>query len=79
MPTAKRRTIWMSDEDWATLNGLAKERNTNVSEVIRSFWGSAHRESVESGYRPGDSLGQPSQPPRPYREFRPAPKPVKKK
>ena len=34
----KRRTIWMTDEDWAILKGVAKDRGDTVSGVIQDFW-----------------------------------------
>jgi len=34
----KRRTIWLSDEEWAILNGIAKDRGDTVSAIIRDFW-----------------------------------------
>lgn len=34
----KRRTIWLTDEEWATLNKVAQDRGDTVSAVIRDFW-----------------------------------------
>lgn len=34
----KRRIVWFSDEDWATLQEVAKDRHATISSVLRDFW-----------------------------------------
>lgn len=34
----KRRTIWLSDEEWALLGAHAREHKLSVSSVIRDMW-----------------------------------------
>lgn len=67
----KRRTIWMSGEEWSGLQAIAKDRGDTVSGVIRDFWRVASEQRLpEPPYIP------PDQPVSDFR-FRPAPKPGK--
>lgn len=84
----KRRTVWLSDEEWALLQAQARERHTTASQIIRDMWvlaadappedpvqQAAFNERVVE--RATKTLGR-----NPYKEFRPVPKlgkPGKKK
>lgn len=60
----KRRTVWLSDDEWATLTQAAKANGHNVSEEIRSIWHYADQAAIS--------------PTRATLEFRPVPKPSTK-
>ena len=36
--TVKRRTIWLSDEEWEVLGQAAKKNGWNISQEIRNLW-----------------------------------------
>ena len=52
----KRRVIWMSDEEWASLQGIAKDRGETISGVIRQFWEAAHRAPVAMSQKQRDAI-----------------------
>jgi hypothetical protein len=78
----KRRVIWMSDEEWATIGQVAKMRGETISGVLRDFLvlsrlasdeeaNPPRTVSVEEARAVGSTIGGPSFSTRP---FTPVPK-----